>query len=354
MVAPSDGDPSRKGGTAMTAIVTRKLASIQRIKALEPIANADAIERATVLGWQLVVKKGEFAVGDRCVYCEIDALLPERPEFEFLRPRKFLIRTARLRGQISQGICFPLDIFPAGTPLVEGQDVTEALGIVKYEPPLPAQLAGEAKGFFPSFIPRTDETRVQVLEGVLERQRGLVLYASEKLDGTSMTCYLRDGEFGVCSRNLELRETPGNTLWATARRLDIEGKLRELGGNVAVQGELVGEGIQKNRLGLQGVHFFAFSLFDIDRYAFFDYADFSATARALDLAAAPVVTESFALTEATDIAAIVAYATGRSALNPQAWREGLVFRPLIETADPELGRLSFKAINPEYLLKHGE
>ena len=114
----------------MTATLTRKLASIQRIKVLEPIANADAIERATVLGWQLVVKKGEFAVGDLCVYCEIDALLPERPEF--LRPRKFLIRTVRLRGQISQGICFPLDILPAGTLVAEGADVTGALGIVKY------------------------------------------------------------------------------------------------------------------------------------------------------------------------------------------------------------------------------
>jgi RNA ligase (TIGR02306 family) len=338
----------------MTATLTRKLASIQRIKALEPIANADAIERATVLGWQLVVKKGEFAVGDLCVYCEIDALLPERPEFEFLRPRKFLIRTVRLRGQISQGICFPLDILPAGTLVARGADVTEVLGIVKYEPPLPAQIAGDAKGHFPGFIPKTDETRVQVLEGMLARQRGITLYASEKLDGTSMTCYLRDGEFGVCSRNLELRETPGNTLWAVARRLDIEGKLQQLGGNVAVQGELIGEGIQKNRLGLKGVHFFAFSLFDIDRYTFFDYAPFMATARELGLETAPVVTERFVITEATGVAEIVDFATGRSALNAQAWREGLVFRPLVETIDPELGRLSFKAINPEYLLKHGE
>ncbi len=338
----------------MTAIMTRKLASIQRIKALEPIANADAIERATVLGWQLVAKKGEVAVGDLCVYCEIDALLPERPEFEFLRPRKFLIRTVRLRGQISQGICFPLDIVPAGVPIAEGAEVTETLGIVKYEPLLPAQIAGDAKGHFPGFIPKTDETRVQVLEGVLARQRGLTLYATEKLDGTSMTCSLCDGEFGVCSRNLELREAPGNALWTAARRLDIEGKLRRLGGNVAVQGELVGEGIQKNRLGLKGVHFFAFSLFDIDRYAFFDYAPFMATMRDLDLEIAPVVTDRFVITEANGVAEIIAFATGRSALNAQAWREGLVFRPLVETIDPELGRLSFKGINPEYLLKHGE
>src|SRR6476659_9737047 len=130
----------------MTIVTARKLASIQRIKALDPIPNADAIERATVLGWQLVVKRGEFGVGDPCVYVEIDSVLPERPEFEFLRPRGFRIRTARLRGQISQGICFPLEILPAGTPLDDGADVTGVLGITKYEPPIPVHLAGTMKG----------------------------------------------------------------------------------------------------------------------------------------------------------------------------------------------------------------
>ena len=91
----------------------RKLASIQKIKAIQPIEGADAIDHASVLGWQLIVKKNEFNVGDLCVYCEIDSLLPEKPEFEFLRPRKMRIQTIRLRGQISQGICFPLSILPA-------------------------------------------------------------------------------------------------------------------------------------------------------------------------------------------------------------------------------------------------
>lgn len=147
-----------------TAVTARKLASIQRIKALDPIAGADAIERATVLGWERVVKRGEFAVGDLCVCCEIDALLPERPEFEFLRPRKFIIRTVRLHGQISQGICFPLTILPADAPITEGADVTAALGVVKHEPPMPAHFSGQARGPFPRYIPKTDETRVQVLE----------------------------------------------------------------------------------------------------------------------------------------------------------------------------------------------
>ncbi len=344
--------------SAIHAPPARKLASIQRIKALEPIPNADAIEKATVLGWQLVVKRGEFRAGDLCVYCEIDALLPERPEFEFLRPRRFVIRTVRLRGQISQGICFPLSILPEGTAIEEGADVTESLGVRKYELPVPVHFSGQVKGPFPSFIPKTDETRVQVLEGVLDRHRGTVFYASEKLDGTSLTAYLNDGEFGVCSRGLDLAESPENLHWQCARRYDLEGKLRRLGqgrgGNVAVQGEIVGERIQKNRLGLKGVQFFAFSLFDIDRYAFLDYADFVAAARELELPTVPVVTDRFALTEAIGVREIVDFAIGRSALNGAAWREGLVFRPLVETIDVELGRLSFKALNPEYLFKHGE
>src|SRR6056297_506501 len=100
----------------------RKLASIQKIRSLDPIEGADAIERATVLGWQLVVKKGEFKPGDLAVYCEIDSLMPERPEFEFLKPRKMRIRTVRLRGQVSQGICFPLSILPDDFPAEEGAD----------------------------------------------------------------------------------------------------------------------------------------------------------------------------------------------------------------------------------------
>ena len=103
----------------------RKLASIQKIMNLQPIAQADAIEKATVLGWQLVVKKEEFKVGDLVVYCEIDSLMPHRTEFEFLKPRGMRVRTIRLRGQISQGICFPLSILPTDFDMKEDADCTE-------------------------------------------------------------------------------------------------------------------------------------------------------------------------------------------------------------------------------------
>ena len=216
----------------------RKLASIQTVNTVEPIPNADAIERIRVLGWWIVAKKGEHQPGDKIVYCEIDSLLPERPEFEFLRassfkpahddlPAGFRIKTVKLRGQVSQGICFPLSILPVGSPTDEGADVTELLGVKKWEPPVPVGMGGKVKGGFPGFLPKTDETRVQVLEGVIQRNQGKTFSITEKLDGTSFTAFLRQGEFGICSRNLWMDETDDtNVLARVARNLKLEEKLR--------------------------------------------------------------------------------------------------------------------------------
>jgi RNA ligase (TIGR02306 family) len=328
----------------------RKLATIQKIKALEAIENADAIEKATVLGWELVVKKGEFQVGDWCVYCEIDSLFPEKQQFEFLKPRGMRIRTVRLRGQISQGICFPLSILPADTLIVEGKDVSEVLGITKYEALIPASLAGVAKGLFPSFIPKTDETRVQVLQEVLDNYKNEVCYVTEKLDGSSVTYFVKDGEFGVCSRNLELLESAENSLWKVAKELKIEEKLKSLHGNFAIQGEIIGEGIQGNLYKLRGqsVHFF--NVFDIDTYTFLGFIPFQETMKNLALPTVPIVETDFLLSN--EIHALVEKSKAKSVLNPNVWREGIVIRPLTEKRDTALGRVSFKAINPEFLLKY--
>jgi RNA ligase (TIGR02306 family) len=329
----------------------RKLASIQKIKSLDTIPNADAIVKATVLGWQLVVKKGEFHVGDLCVYCEIDSVLPERPEFLFLKPRHMRIKTARLRGQISQGICFPLSILPSGTPIDENTDVTDALGITLYEIPIPASLAGKAKGGFPSFIPKTDETRVQVLQDRLTAFRGTACMITEKLDGSSVTFYFRNGEFGVCSRNLELYDTPDALPWRAAHALRLDEKLRALGKNLALQGELIGTGIQKNKYKLGGTDVFFFNVFDIDSYSYLNAHDALAVMKSLDVKPVPILDDHFLLTDSIDD--IVQLSIGKSALNPDAPREGIVIRPLTESRDAD-GRVSFKAINPEFLLKYDE
>ncbi len=326
----------------------RHLASIQKIKALESIPDADAILKATVLGWQLVVKKDEFQVGDLCIYCEIDSLMPERPEFEFLKPRNMRIRTVRLRGQISQGICFPLSILPSDVEIEEGVDVTELLGIIKYEPPIPAQLAGMAKGLFPSFIPKTDETRVQVLQELLDKYAGETCFVTEKLDGASVTYFFRDGQFGVCSRNLELIETPENTMWKLARQLDIEEKLRALGRNIALQGELIGEGIQSNLYRLRGQKVYFFNVFDIDAHCYLDFEEWQEMILSLKLEHVPILEHNFTLIN--DIQELVQKSQGRSVLY-DIHREGIVIRPLKEKNDM-IGRVSFKAINPEFLLKY--
>jgi RNA ligase (TIGR02306 family) len=327
----------------------RKLASIQTISKLEPIDGADSIEKATVLGWELVVKKGEFQEGDKAVYVEIDSVLPQdRPEFEFMKPRGFRVKTVRLRGQISQGILFPLSIIPfndgVSVDVTEGTDVTTLLGITKYEPKVSVQLAGVVKGNFPHFLEKTDETRVQVLMRQLDLHKGQAAYVTEKLDGSSVTFYLRNGEFGVCSRNLDLKESEGNLYWKVARQLKIEDRLRVLGRNIAIQGELIGEGVQKNKYKLKGNTVRFFSVFDIDARKYADRDVFINTIEFLGFSTVPIL-ELVEIQK--DIPTLVKLATRNSLLNPDTLAEGIVIRTLKD-------HFSFKVINPEFLIKHNE
>jgi RNA ligase (TIGR02306 family) len=339
----------------------RKLATIQEITRLSPITGADQIEVADVLGWKVVVKKGEHKIGDKIVYCEIDSILPDKPEFEFLRARKFRIKTVRLKGQISQGIVFPLAVLP-DVNVELGFDVTEVMGIAQWQPTIPACIAGEVKGPFPSFIAKTDETRVQTLQDVLRRYKGTKCYITEKVDGSSATFYLKDGEFGVCSRNLDLKETEGNAFWQFAREIKLEEKMREhcIGclKNMALQGELVGNGIQKNNLKIIGRKILFFNVFSIDDFKYRDYHDFVKMCKILGVETVPVIQDNFELTDNIDD--LVKLSIGMSVVNPKVWREGIVIRPIKEVVDLGMssyfnnGRLSFKVVNPEYLLSVGE
>lgn len=340
----------------------RKLASIQKILDLQPIPNADSIEVTTVLGWKVVVKKGEFEIGDLCVYFEIDSVLPPRPEFEFLAPHKYRIRTVRLKGQISQGICFPTTIvsdeiiknaFERGllhspNQVAEGLDVTQILGVTKYDPPMPVELAGKVRGQFPSFIPKTDETRIQAFPYILQKYKDTLFVVTEKVDGSSVTFFMRDGELHCCSRNLDLLESADNTIWQMAKTLDLENKLKTVP-NIALQGELVGEKMQGNKLKIQGKKVLFFTAFDIDKGDYLPHYLFKPLIRNLGLESVPVLEENVLLPSSVDEA--VAMATRKSSIAPDVWLEGLVFRPAIhEQRDEDLGRLSFKVINPEFLL----
>ena len=337
----------------------RKLATLRRIKKLIPIEGADAIELALVDGWQVVVAKNVgYQQNDLVIYCEIDSFLPIREEFEFLRRTSykkmadregFLLRTIRLRGQISQGLILPITVLGDNTSgLYEGMDVTEKLGIVKYEAPIPASLQGKVKGSFPSFIPKTDEERVQNLE---KEYNELIfsskhqLYVTEKLDGSSYTAYFNRGQFGVCSRNLELLETEGNTYWKVTRDLKIEEKLRSLGRNISLQGELIGEGIQGNPYKLRGQTVKFFTGYDIDSGRRIPIREFLDLLEKLGLESVPVLHLGDFILPQT-IPDMLKWADGPSQLNPNFPREGVVVRSLD-------GTVSFKAISNQFLLKTG-
>lgn len=331
----------------------RNLASIQTITAINPIANADAIEVADILGWHVVVKKNSFhRVGEKVVYCEIDSVMPENnPEFDFLKNEKGemkRIKTVVMRGQVSQGIAFPLSILPAGTYDV-GQDVTDIIGVKKYEAPIPAELEGKKKGDFPSFMPKSDETRIQILQDVLTAHKGVLTYESEKIDGTSATIYLNNNEFGVCSRGNDWFDTPDNQFWEVAKRYKLEEKLRSLNMDIALQGELHGFGIQGNKYKMNTREIAFFNVFDIKKYKFFDFNDFVSLIKDLGLKTVPILATDIPLID--DIDKLVKKSYGKSVLNPNVPREGIVIRPMQEINDTQIGRLSFKAINPKFLLK---
>lgn len=331
----------------------RKLASVVKIVDIQPIPGADAIVVATVKGWKVVVKVNEYKVGDLAVYYEIDSFLPVRPQFEFLRKSSFKrmgssegfrLKTIRLRGQISQGLLTPI---PEGiSNPKEGDDLTEALDIVKYEPPIPAQLAGKIKGTFPSFIPKTDEIRIQNFENEVGFSPvGERAYVTEKLDGTSFTCYFNNGVFGVCGRNWELTETSDNSLWRMANVLQLKEKMTKHGKNIALQGELIGAGINGNLYGLSDHKLYFFTGYDIDkgRRMFFDELEW--VLFGLDLQMVPVLEKyGFVIPNESNIVDyMLKYAEGKSVLNMEVDREGVVVRGLER-------EFSFKAISNTYLL----
>jgi RNA ligase (TIGR02306 family) len=357
----------------------RKLASIRRVAEIKPIPGADAIEAIRVDGWWCVSKKNEFKVDDLCVYFEIDSFLPVRPEFEFLRKScfrstqnlgdGFRLKTVKLRGQISQGLCLPLDILNGfgdywkgivppnkwsngthGVNHEEGADCTEYLGVQKWEVPLPAQLAGDAKGNFPSFIRKTDQERIQnCYNDLLDDHKDDMFEATLKLDGSSMTVYYNNGEFGVCSRNLDLKETEGNTYWKVARNYKFEEAMKQYGRNIAIQGELMGPGIQGNREKLTYHDLFVFDIWNIDEQCYLGAAekydvllDLEDYMDNLEISKVPTIgfdqyIKKFSYDQLLQMSEI------KSLTNPIA--EGIVYRSI---ENPEV---SFKVINNKFLMK---
>ena len=254
----------------------RKLASIQRVYAVEPIEGADKIEMAKVLGWSCVVNKGSFKPMDLGVYFEIDSFLPIRPEFEFLRGNSykntpimgegFRLRTMKFRGQISQGLLLPLSTFPELPADVElGQDVTELFGVRKYEIEERATTGGNVIGTLPYDVPHTDETRVQEEPNLIQAFAGLEYYISTKMDGSSHSISLDDDGFHVTGHNYEYRDDDSSAFYRLVNERgykDALQRFKEESGDmlITVQGEFCAPGIQQNRLRLKKPEWYVFTV----------------------------------------------------------------------------------------------
>lgn len=356
----------------------RKLARLVILDEVIAHPNADNLDLVTIGGWRVVAQKGLYVTGDIACYFEVDSWIPteiapflskdkEPKVYEGVRGER--LRTIRLRGELSQGLLIPTTELPNGEQitklasypdLLSGFDVdlTETLGILKWERAVNANLAGFAKGNFPTFLRKSDQERVQNLkrqyqDAVTSGEEFNVTY---KLDGSSFTGYLREHEgaegreinVGVCSRNLELKfeGNEENLFIKTFNKYKLDEKLRAYhqatGRSLAVQGEMCGPGIQSNFEGLAEVELFIYNVFDIDAQRYLLAGETRHVCNDLDLQMVPTFSVRFTLPPT--IGELLLVADGDSGLKGK-FREGLVFKSL--TRD-----FQFKAISNKYLLKN--
>ena len=359
----------------------RKLASIQIISDLKPIKGKDRIMQATVLGWSLIVGKVDFKVGDKCVYIEPDSILdPDNPVFEQARKRSNRVKTMKMAGIYSQGIAYPLYVFNMNPEKYNvGDDVTELLKIKKYDPQaeeeeklnvstkpvkkypqflmrwawfrkLVLPTKRQQRGF-PMQISRCDETRIQTIPEVLKNKEPVIV--SEKVDGTNVSMLLiktktwygkTKYEFIVCSRNLRLWTPDGSHYWEIARKYNVEAILKQMIGDnewVAIQGEIYGASIQGNPYKMNGRELRVFNL--IYPSGRLGSVEAEKICNKNGLLFVPILDTDFVLPDTVD--EMLQYATAKSVINPNVMREGVVVRS-------KDGKHSFKAVSPEYLIKH--
>ena len=360
----------------------RALAHMEVINSITPIKGKDRIVLATVLGWTVIVQKDAYKVGDKVVFCEIDSVFPEKPEFEFLRSKKFRIKTMKMAGVLSQGICFPLSILPEGKYKV-GDNVTDIIGITQYETTMDKErgesqeidqlikkypkflmkrawfrrLVGDKKleKGFPDFISKTDEIRIQNAPYYLNMDCKWI--ATEKVDGQSGSFTLKrikgrhfwnkdTYDFAVCSRNLRKWRADKSSYWQVAKEYNIEDILHRLIGDrewVAIQGECIASDVQGNKYHVRKPDMYVFNLiYPEGRVG-------SLEAKKLineqGLKFVPIISEDAPIKGMT-VSEVLEYATGKSELY-DCLREGIVFRS-------QDGKQSFKAVSPEFLIKNNE
>ncbi len=346
----------------------RKLASIQRVWKIEPIEGADRIELAFVLGWQCVVNKGQFQPMDLAVYFEIDSFLPIRPEFEFLRSSSYRktdimgeglrLRTMRFRGQISQGLLLPVTQFPEipeGSEL--GADMTEILGIRKWEIEEKATTGGTVIGTLPVDVPHTDETRVQAEPDLIGDFAGLEYYISTKMDGSSHSVSLDEGGFHVTGHNYEYKDDGKSAFYELVKAQGIEDKMRKYCEEQAlhtltIQGELCAPGIQRNRLKLARPEWYVFTVRVDGKRA--GLRRMEEICKALELQMVPVEEIGTDLpAKYPSVEALLERADGEYPKGGK--KEGIVIRPTEPVFCERISAsLSMKVVSNKYLLKNEE
>ncbi len=344
----------------------RKLASIQRIWKIEPIEGADRIELAHVLGWQCVVNKGQFEPYDIAVYFEIDSFLPIRPEFEFMRNssyRKtdimgegFRLRTMRFRGQISQGLLLPISKFPEIPEDVQlGEDVTELLGVRKWEIEERATTGGTVIGNLPYDIPHTDETRVQENPELIDAFAGLEYYISTKMDGSSHSIGIDENGFHVTGHNYEYKDDGSSDFYEFVKAHDYRNKMEEYMKaesllTLTIQGELCAPGIQKNRLRLAKPEWYVFTIRENGQRV--GLSRMKQVCKALDMIHVPIEEVDTDLpSKYPSVESLLARADGEYPNGGK--KEGIVIRPTEPVFCPLISAsLSMKIVNNSYLLKN--
>ena len=371
-----------------------KLATIRRIDDISPIEGADNIVLIHIDGWRCVALKSEFQKGDLCIYFHIDAWIPRMPQIDHLykRAKKMFngregikIKTIKLKGQISQGLALPIFNFPqvvgnipitGWNPLaftqeeyaelikqdnerLVGLDVSEYIGVEKWEPVIPGQLGGQVKGNFPGFIQKTDQERCQNMGAeIFVHNKDTKYEVTMKMDGTSFTAFFRDNEDGVCGRNWQLdinEENVGNSLVRMYVDSKLQDVLRLYGKNYAIQGELMGPGIQKNREGLFTHRLYVFDIYDIDNMKYLDpHTRLHVLQDLYNLGLSQEMVHHVPLLEYNksmedlgikNTQELLTFAEGKSIIHPI--REGVVFKSMTS-------EFSFKAISNKFLLKEEE
>ena len=336
--------------------IERKLATIERIEEIKAIPDADKICAYRVKDWWVVDQVNKYEVGNKVVYIECDAWVPTAVA-PFLskgkEPRVYegiageRLRTVRLKKQLSQGLL--LGLSPTcdniESELFEGLDVSLPLGIIKWEAPIPAQLAGQVRGNLPTGIIKTDQNRVQNIGKYLSEYYSYTFEKTEKLHGSSCTMYLdTNNEFHVCSRNLDLKPDENNSFWKAAIKYNVEQKMRDAQmQGIAIQGELIGEGINGNQYKTQ-LDFYVFDMFNVTTQQYAPSFNRQQIAAKLGLKHVPVL-DTVMLDDSWPVEYMLEEAEGLSELNGSS-REGIVWKCV---QDPSI---SWKAVSNAWLLKN--